>query len=114
MHRIFYDLYGLYWAKGTARWLSIITDGFIYSAFHGETGESYLRGVYNGWVYHPAEDEFDLTQVIAIFTWTTMLGIYQFGVNAQYDEHDEGPFNPKQRQIQKTRSIPILKIQYNF
>ena len=62
-------------SKNLSRWGSILTASAVFGAAHAGRGFSatpgiaFAAGVYLGWVYHPAEGDFDLTQPIAIHSW---------------------------------------------
>ncbi len=116
VHRAMFDGYSQLFSPRVARWVTIISDGLVFGLFHDGTPMSYLTGMYNGWVYHPQTDRFDLTQLIGIFTWTTMIANYHIFSTASYQESQNSKAqDPKaQDSIARRRVIPIAQIKFQF
>ena len=62
-------------SKGFARWSSIVLGASIFAVAHNGEGFSanpqgaFVGGILLGWIYHPAEGDFDLETAIAVHSW---------------------------------------------
>jgi len=72
------------------------------SGFTANPGVAFLFGLYEGYVYHPSLEEFDLTTAIAVHAWWDLIVSYTILNHAQFTE--------SQADIQ----IPIVRIGFRF
>ena len=91
-----------------SRHLSILSAASIFGAAHSGTGfsadsiQAFLYGVYQGYVFHPSLDEFDLTTAIAIHSWWDIIIAYTILSHAEFHETDSRV------------EVPLLQIGFMF
>ncbi|MBF0238475.1 MAG: CPBP family intramembrane metalloprotease [SAR324 cluster bacterium] len=106
-------------SKGVARWSSILLGSAIFGAAHSGEGftantqTAFLYGVYLGWVYHPAEGDFDLKQAIAIHSWWDTLITYRLLNDAEFVERNNGE-TAQTYQTTSARVIPLFAVSMKF
>ena len=95
-------------SQSWSRHLSIYSASIIFGFAHNGSGFSaqplaaLLFGVYQGYVYHPSDDEFDLTTAIAIHSWWDLIVTYTILNNAKFNESENAV------------SYPLMNISFNF
>ena len=93
------------WAS---RHLSIAAASAVFAAGHdgngftANAGYAFLFGVYEGYVYHPSLESFDLMTAIAIHTWWDILITYTILNNAEFTE------------AQAKVKVPLLSIGFRY
>ena len=114
-----FKLYSSGLSKGLARWGSIITASAIFGAAHNGAGFSaspgiaFVAGMYLGWVYHPADGDFDLTQPIAIHSWWDTILEHRRLHGANYVERKQGE-NALNYPLKSERTYPLFGFNYSF
>ncbi len=105
--------------KGLSRWGSIFTASAIFGAAHNGAGFSaspgiaFAAGIYLGWVYHPADGDFDLTQPIAIHSWWDTILERRRLQGANYVERKHGE-NALNHPLKSDRIYPLFGFDYRF
>ncbi len=95
-------------SPSTSRHLSIAAASAIFAAGHDGNGftansfYAFMFGVYEGYVYHPSLESFDLVTAIAIHAWWDILVTYTILNNAEFTE--------SQAKVQ----IPLLSIGFRY
>lgn len=95
-------------SPGFSRHLSVLTGSAIFAAAHTGSGftanpaVAFVFGVYEGYVYHPSLEEFDLMTAIAIHSWWDLLITYSILNHAEFTE--------SQAQVE----VPLFKIGFRF
>ena len=106
-------------SKGLSRWGSIFTASAIFGAAHNGAGFSaspgiaFAAGMYLGWVYHPADGDFDLTQPIAIHSWWDTILERRRLQGANYVERKHGE-NALNYPLKSDRIYPLFGFNYSF
>ena len=114
-----YKLYSMGMSKGLSRWGSIITASAVFGAAHNGAGFSaspgiaFAAGMYLGWVYHPADGDFDLTQPIAIHSWWDTILNHRRLKGANYVKRKQGE-NALNYPLQTYRTYPLFGFNYRF
>ncbi|MCP4298500.1 MAG: CPBP family intramembrane metalloprotease [Proteobacteria bacterium] len=91
-----------------AHHLGVFTAAAFFGAAHDGTGFSadfgsaFIFGIYEGYVYQPSINEFDLTTAIAIHAWYDIILTYAIYNNATFHELDD--------QIE----IPLMRVAFTF
>lgn len=99
-----------YWevSPWASRHLSIVGASAVFAAAHSGAGftaspaTAFLFGIYEGYVYHPSIEEFDLITAIAIHAWWDLIVTYAIINNAEFEEYKS--------EVQ----FPIMKIGFKF
>ncbi|MBU2648907.1 CPBP family intramembrane metalloprotease [bacterium] len=84
------DVWGV--SPSVSRHLSIVGASALFAAGHNGTGFTadsfwaFLFGIYEGYVYHPSLESFDLMTAIAIHSWWDILITYAILSNAEFNE----------------------------
>ena len=105
--------------KSISRWGSILAASAVFGAAHSGRGFSatpgiaFAAGVYLGWVYHPADGNFDLTQPIAIHSWWDTILERRRLNRAKYVERKDGE-NAKNYSYSAYRTYPLFGFNYIF
>jgi len=105
--------------KTFSRWGSILTASAVFGAAHSGRGFSatpgiaFAAGIYLGWVYHPADGDFDLTQPIAIHSWWDTILEHRRLTGAKYVERKAGE-NAQNYSYSAYKTYPLLGIKYIF
>ncbi len=100
------DSWGM--SPSLSRHLSVVSASVVFAAAHSGAGftadpaSAFLFGMYEGYVYHPSLDEFDLTTAIAIHAWWDIIISYAILNHADFHTADA---NIK---------IPIFKVGFRF
>jgi len=106
-------------SKSFSRWGSIITASAVFGAAHAGRGFSatpgiaFAAGLYLGWVYHPVDGDFDLTQPIAIHSWWDTILEHRRLSGAKYVERKDGE-NAQNYTLLSHRTYPLLGFNYTF
>lgn len=98
------------WAMSpsASRHLSILGASAVFAAAHDGTGFTanarwaFLFGIYEGYVYHPSLESFDLTTAIAIHAWWDILVTYTILNNAEFTES------------QSKMEVPLISIGFRY
>ncbi|MBU2512508.1 CPBP family intramembrane metalloprotease [bacterium] len=109
VQHFFFDLLKDNWqlSPGASRHLSILGASTVFALAHSGAGftaspaTAFLFGLYEGYVYHPSLDEFDLMTAIAIHAWWDILVTYTILNSAKFHEEEE-------------IEVPIMKIGFRF
>jgi hypothetical protein len=99
-----------YWkfSPGVSRHLSVLSASAVFAAAHSGTGftaspaVAFLFGLYEGYVYHPSLEEFDLITAIAIHSWWDIIVSYTILNHASYKE------------FHSDLQVPLFKIGFRF
>jgi hypothetical protein len=100
--------YDLRYPPSIARHLSIAAASAVFAAGHDGSGftanalTAFMFGLYQGYVYHPSVDEFDLTTAIAVHAWWDILVTYTILKSAR--------FNESQAHVQ----VPLVSVAFRF
>jgi len=92
----------------TARHLAVFSGAAVFGLAHDGNGFSanpfgaFLFGVYQGYTYHPALDEFDLTTAIAIHSWYNIILTYAILNSADFHETEEAV------------QVPVMRLAFSF
>lgn len=95
-------------SPSASRYLSIAGASAIFAAAHDGSGftasplGAFFFGIYEGFVYHPSIEEFDLTTAIAIHSWWDIWVYYAILNHAEFKEYDTDA------------RIPVFKIGFRF
>lgn len=120
IQRYLYNLYSLAFSSEISRWSSIITASVIFGAAHSGQGftatplAAFGAGLYLGWVYHPAEGDFDLTQAIAIHSWWDTILVQRRLQGAKFTERDPGENALNSSFRTADRVYPLFGFNYSF
>ena len=118
IQRSFYEWFSGNMSRTTARWSSIFSGAAVFGLAHNGQGfsanslQAFLMGIYLGWVYHPEEGDFNLTEVIAIHSWFNSINVTQQIQGAKFVERKLGE-NAKNTKS-TNRYYPQLAITYRF
>ena len=126
-HQIFESLQSSFgMSADRSRHWSIIAASAIFAAAHTGAGftanplQAFLFGVYEGYVYHPSLEEFDLETAIAIHAWWDILIAYAILNNAKFHEDRKDVYNKNASQS-KTDStavqsavFPLISVAFRF
>lgn len=99
-------------SPGTSRHLAVFSSAAIFGLAHSGDGFSanaasaFLFGVYEGYVYQPAVEEYDLTTAIAIHAWWDILLFYTILHHSDFKEY-EG-------EVGADIPIPLMKVSFLF
>lgn len=91
-----------------SRHLSILAGSAVFAAAHSgagftaSPGTAFLFGIYEGYVYHPSIEEFDLTTAIAIHSWWDIMVAYTILNHSSFEESHADV------------EIPIIKLGFMF
>jgi len=105
--------------KSLSRWGSIIAASAVFGAAHAGRGFSatpgvaFAAGLYLGWVYHPEDGNFDLTEPIAIHSWWDTILEHRRLSGAKFVERKEGE-NAQNYSLISNRMYPLLGFNYFF
>ncbi len=100
------DMWGL--SPNASRHASIYSASAIFAAAHSGEGftanplGAFIFGVYEGYVYHPSVEEFDLITAIAIHAWWDILIMYTILSHADFHESQSDVY------------IPLFKVGFRF
>lgn len=106
-------------SPAASRHLSIFLASAVFAAAHNGAGFSanpgtaFLFGVYEGYVYHPSIDEFDLTTAIAVHAWWDILVTYTILNHSDFFEK-EGSVSEDQKEKKRTAALPLVSIAFRF
>ena len=95
-------------SPSASRHLSILGASAVFAAAHTGTGftaspaTAFLFGLYEGYVYHPSLEEFDLITAIAIHSWWDLIVSYTILNHATYKE------------FHSDVQVPLFRIGFNF
>lgn len=107
----------------SSRHLSIASASIVFAAAHSGAGftanpaQAFLFGLYEGYVYHPSVEEFDLMTAIAIHAWWDLLIAYAILNNAEYHEDQEDVYDEESRanaSLNSRTRYPLLTIAFMF
>ena len=114
-----FKLYSNGLSKNISRWGSILTASAIFGAAHNGAGFSaspgiaFAAGIYLGWVYHPADGDFDLIQPIAIHSWWDTILEHRRLQGGNYVERKQGE-NALNYPLKSERIYPLFGFNYRF
>ena len=114
-----FKLYSNGLSKTISRWGSILTASAIFGAAHNGAGFSaspgiaFAAGIYLGWVYHPAEGDFDLIQPIAIHSWWDTILEHRRLQGGNFVERKQGE-NALNYPLKSERIYPLFGFNYRF
>ncbi|MGK5092078.1 CPBP family intramembrane glutamic endopeptidase [Deltaproteobacteria bacterium TL4] len=83
-------------SKPVARWSSILLGSALFGVAHNGAGFSatpqaaFAMGVVLGWIYHPAEGDFDLDTAIAVHSWWDTIIAYRMLTDSTFVSRTEG------------------------
>ena len=106
-------------SRNLSRWGSILTASAVFGAVHSgrgftaTPGVAFAAGFYLGWVYHPADGDFDLTQPIAIHSWWDTILEQRRLRAAKYVERKNGE-NALNYSYSVFRTYPLFGFNYIF
>jgi len=106
-------------SKGFSRWGSIFTASAVFGAAHAGRGFSatpgiaFAAGIYLGWVYHPVDGDFDLTQPIAIHSWWDTILEHRRLTGSKYVERKPGE-NGQNYSYSAYRTYPLFGFNFIF
>ncbi len=115
------DSWGM--SAADSRHASIFAASLVFAAAHTGAGftanavQAFIFGVYEGYVYHPSLEEFDLTTAIAIHTWWDILVAYAILNNAEFHEDQEDVYGDSAQsgtKIYETTVFPLLTVAFRF
>lgn len=105
IQRGFFEVFSRSISKPMARWSSIALASAMFGLAHTGTGnqasaiQAALAGVYLGWIYHPADGEFDLEQAVAVHSWWDMI---------------QGYYEVRHGKFDRSLYIPLAQFQFQF
>ncbi|MBU3915030.1 CPBP family intramembrane metalloprotease [bacterium] len=110
VQHFFFELIKEKWgiSPSFSRHLSVLSASAVFAAAHTGAGftadpaSAFLFGIYEGYVYHPSLDEFDLTTAIAIHAWWDIIISYAILNHADFHTVDADI------------RIPIFKMGFRF
>ncbi len=114
-----FKLYSNGLSKTISRWGSILTASAIFGAAHNGAGFSaspgiaFAAGIYLGWVYHPADGDFDLIQPIAIHSWWDTILEHRRLQGGNFVERKQGE-NALNYPLKSERIYPLFGFNYRF
>jgi len=106
-----------------SRHLSIVGASLVFAAAHSGAGftanptQAFIFGVYEGYVYHPSLEEFDLMTAIAVHAWWDLLIAYAILNNAEYHEDQEDVYDEDNRlnaSLNSQTIYPLLTVAFMF
>ncbi len=106
-------------SKGGARWASILAASAIFGAAHSGAGFTatpgiaFGAGVYLGWVYHPADGDFNLIEPIAIHSWWDTILVTRQLQGANFVERQAGE-NALTYTLKMNRVYPLFGFNISF
>lgn len=92
LFELYRDTFGI--SAKASRHLGIFSSALLFGSAHSGTGfsadksTSFLYGLYQGYVYQPSTQEYDLTTAIAIHSWWNILAYFTIVNNADFHEED--------------------------
>jgi hypothetical protein len=106
----FFESFRDHWnfSPGASRHLSILGASAVFAVAHSGSGftatpaVAFLFGLYEGYVYHPSLEEFDLITAIAIHSWWDLIVSYAILNHAEFTESSA------------KIEVPLLKIGFRF
>lgn len=110
----------LEFSPALSRHMSIFLASAVFAAAHNgagftaNSGSAFLFGLYEGYVYHPSIDEFDLTTAIAVHAWWDILVTYAILNHAEFFEKEEDVSNDQKEKKRTSPSIPLASIAFRF
>ncbi len=126
-HYLFESMKG-YWGMSAAssRHGSIFAASLLFAAAHSGKGftansaQAFLFGLYEGYVYHPSLEEFDLTTAIAVHAWWDLLVAYAILNNAEFHEDRENVYDGDSSKsktgngVARSTVFPLMRIAFRF
>ena len=115
----FFKLFSTGLSRNLSRWGSILTASAIFGAAHNGAGFSaspgiaFAAGVYLGWIYHPADGDFDLIQPIAIHSWWDTILDRRRLQGGDFVERKNGE-NALNYSLKSSRIYPLFGFNYDF
>jgi len=119
IQRSLYKMFSGWLSQGVARWSSIVTASAIFGAAHSgqgfsaSSGTAFAMGMYLGWIYHPAEGDFDLNQAIAVHSWWDVILTDRMLRGSSFVERQSGE-NAQNTTARAGRTIPLFAFSYRF
>ena len=120
IQRSLFNLYSKGFSKGFSRWSSILTASAIFGAAHTGQGftatpaAAFLMGVYFGWLYHPADGDFNLVEPIAVHSWWDTILVHRMLSESQFAERSEGETAKNANLASGSRFYPLFGFRSRF
>ena len=120
IQRSLFDLYSLGFERNFSRWSSIVSASVIFGLAHSGQGFTsspliaFLYGIGLGWVYHPADGEFELVQPIAIHSWWNTIGQHRRIRGANFVERGKSETAQTSNSYRSKRYSPLFSIRFRF
>ena len=117
------DSWGM--SAGSSRHFSIMAASVIFALAHTGTGftanpaQAFFFGMYEGYVYHPSLEEFDLTTAIAVHAWWDILIVYTILNNADFHEDQEDVYANSSKSktsggITRSTVFPLIQVAFRY
>ena len=120
IQRSLFNLYSKGFSKGFSRWSSILTASALFGAAHTGQGftatpaAAFIMGVYFGWLYHPADGEFNLVEPIAVHSWWDTILVHRMISESQFTERSEGETAKNANLSTGSRFYPLFGLRVRF
>ena len=120
IQRSLFNIYSKGFSKGFSRWSSILTASALFGAAHTGQGftampaAAFIMGVYLGWLYHPADGEFNLVEPIAVHSWWDTILVHRMISESQFTERSEGETAKNANLSAGSRFYPLFGLRVRF